>query len=50
MFSAFHETFLLLGSICALAVVAGWRMRAPGAGVARRDAATASEHQPTDIT
>ncbi len=46
---AFHETFLLLGSICALAVVAGWRMQPPGAGVVRRDAPM-SEHQPTDIT
>ena len=46
---AFHETFLLLGSICALAIVAGWRMQPPGAGVVRRDAPM-SEHQPTDIT
>jgi len=46
---AFHETFLLLGGICALAIVAGWRMQPPGAGVVRRDAPM-SEHQPTDIT
>ncbi|MEO8151662.1 MAG: DHA2 family efflux MFS transporter permease subunit [Rhizobacter sp.] len=46
---AFHETFLLLGGICALAIVAGWRMQPPGAGVTRRDA-PASEHQSTDIT
>jgi len=46
---AFHETFLLLGAICACAIVAGWRMQPPGAGVVRRDA-PASEHQPTDIT
>ncbi|HET7796046.1 MAG TPA: DHA2 family efflux MFS transporter permease subunit [Rhizobacter sp.] len=47
---AFHETFVLLGAICALAIVAGWRMQPAGAGVARRDEAPASEHQPTDIT
>ena len=46
---AFHETFALLGSICAFAIVAGWRMQPPGAGVVRRDA-PASEHQATDIT
>ncbi|HEX3142146.1 MAG TPA: DHA2 family efflux MFS transporter permease subunit [Rhizobacter sp.] len=47
---AFHETFTLLGAICALAIVAGWRMQPPGAGVARRDEPPASEHQATDIT
>jgi EmrB/QacA subfamily drug resistance transporter len=48
---AFHETFLMLGAICALAIVAGWRMQPPGAGVVRRDSeAPASEHQPTDIS
>jgi hypothetical protein len=48
---AFHQTFVLLGAICALAIVAGWRMQPPGAGVVRRDAEPpASEHQPTDIT
>jgi EmrB/QacA subfamily drug resistance transporter len=46
---AFHETFVLLGTICAFAIVAGWCMQPPGAGVVRRDA-PASEHQPTDIT
>jgi predicted MFS family arabinose efflux permease len=44
---AFHETFALLGALCALAIVAGWRMQPPG-GV-RRDA-PASGHQPTDIS
>lgn len=48
---AFHQTFMLLGSICALAVVAGWRMQPKGAGVVRRDEEPpASEHQTTDIT
>jgi EmrB/QacA subfamily drug resistance transporter len=47
---AFHETFLMLGAICALAIVAGWRMQPPGAGVVRRDDPPASSHQPTDIT
>ncbi|MBC7956685.1 MAG: DHA2 family efflux MFS transporter permease subunit [Cytophagales bacterium] len=46
---AFHETFVLLGAICACAIVAGWRMQPPGAGVVRRDA-PASEHQATDIS
>jgi predicted MFS family arabinose efflux permease len=46
---AFHETFVLLGAICACAIVAGWRMQPSGAGVARSDA-PASEHQPTDIS
>lgn len=46
---AFHQTFVLLGAICALAIVAGWRMQPPGAGVVRRDA-PASTHEPTDIT
>ncbi len=45
---AFHETFVLLGAICALAIVAGWRMQPPGSGVVRRDAAV-SEHAPSDI-
>lgn len=45
---AFHETFVLLGAICALAIVAGWRMQPPGGGVVRRDAAV-SEHAPSDI-
>lgn len=47
---AFHQTFFLLGAICALAIVAGWRMQPPGAGVVRRDDPPASTHQPTDIT
>ncbi len=48
---AFHQTFVLLGSICVLAAVAGWRMQPPGAGVVRRDdEPPASEHRPTDIT
>lgn len=46
---AFHETFVLLGAICALAIVAGWRMQPPGGGVVRRDAAV-SEHAPSDIS
>ncbi len=46
---AFHETFGLLGAICALAIVAGWRMQPPGGGVVRRDAAV-SEHAPSDIS
>ena len=45
---AFHQTFGLLAPL-PLAIVAGWRMQPPGAGVVRRDA-PASEHQPTDIT
>ena len=47
---AFHETFLLLGSICALAIVAGWRMQPPGGDAAPPSEHAASEHQPTDIT
>ncbi|MBC7993356.1 MAG: DHA2 family efflux MFS transporter permease subunit [Rhizobacter sp.] len=46
---AFHETFVLLGAICALAIWAGWRMQPPGGGVVRRDAAV-SEHAPSDIS
>jgi len=46
---AFHETFGLLGAICALAIWAGWRMQPPGGGVVRRDAAV-SEHAPSDIS
>lgn len=47
---AFHETFILLGGICALAIVAGWRMQAPGGPAAPPSEHAASEHQPTDIT
>lgn len=47
---AFHQTFWLLGGVCALAIVAGWRMQPPGAGVVRRDEPPASTQQPTDIT
>jgi uncharacterized membrane protein YecN with MAPEG domain len=29
--TAFNETFLILASLCALALLAAWRIRAPGA-------------------
>ncbi len=41
---AFHETFLMLGTISALAVVAGWRMGPPATSSAAR-----SESQPGDL-
>jgi hypothetical protein len=43
------DTFVLLGAICACAIVAGWRMQSAADSVVRRDA-SASEHQPTDIS
>jgi EmrB/QacA subfamily drug resistance transporter len=46
---AFHQTFALLGTICAFAVVAGWRMQGRGPAP-KASEFPASEHRPTDIT